>query len=105
MARSTTQCRWYTDDRRCLGHQLPGTPELRERHLAQLDDWINYRARVIAQGMRPPIERQVRQELAAARGGRKPMRTQWSSRPLSIQELQAFGAGWDAVRPNGAQAG
>ena len=72
-----------------------------------LPSWttINYRARVIAQGMRPAIERQVRQELAAARGGRKPMRTQWSSRPLSIQELQAFGAGWDAVRPNGAQAG
>jgi hypothetical protein len=86
VARSITQCRWYTDDGRCLGHPVPGTPELRERHLALSDDWINYEARVIAQGMRLAIERQVRQESAAARDGRKPMRTQRSSRPLSIEE-------------------
>jgi len=37
-------------------------------------------------GMRPAIECQVRQESAAARDGRKPMRTQRSSRALSIEE-------------------
>jgi hypothetical protein len=82
---TTTRCRWHTDDGRCLGHPLPNTPELCEQHLALLDPWVNSRALAMANDMRPMIEGQVRQQLAASRG-RKPSAKRQLPRSLSADE-------------------
>jgi hypothetical protein len=93
-------CRWLTDDGRCLGHPTPGGPEICEKHLALFNDWIHRRAYAIAQDMRPAIERQIRQELAEQRRtGRQPFRVRPARLNADDQELL------DALMHPGAQTG
>jgi hypothetical protein len=89
-SRPPLPCRWLTDSGPCLGHPTPGTPELCERHLALLEPWITARARAMAQGMRPAIERQIREELRQKSGRSAQRRTPATLNPEEQRLLQSL---------------